>query len=140
MQPLSTSTPNPNFSYTEALASHQACGYAYVIIGPDGTPFLPVTFYLGNNAIDHFLENIMRDKEILAEKLAIIIPLQMTQENGRAFQRATHCSICGETLQKDRVRDHDHITGAFRGTSHRSCNLKFRFVKKIPVVFHNLKN
>ena len=37
------------------------------------------------------------------------------------------------------VRDHDHITGEFRGAAHNGCNLNHRETKKINVIFHNLK-
>ncbi|CAG8770966.1 17944_t:CDS:2, partial [Racocetra fulgida] len=41
---------------------------------------------------------------------------------------------------KNKVLDHDHITGKFRGASHSSCNLKLRIdpeTIKIPVLFCN---
>ena len=36
-----------------------------------------------------------------------------------------------------KVRDHCHYTGKYRGAAHSNCNLKYRTTKKIPVVFHN---
>ena len=33
-----------------------------------------------------------------------------------------------------------HITGKYRGSSHRDCNINFKLNRKIPVVFHDLKN
>ena len=36
-----------------------------------------------------------------------------------------------------KVRDHYHYTGKYRGAAHSNCNLKYRTTKKIPVVFHN---
>ncbi len=46
----------------------------------------------------------------------------------------------------DRVRDHDHLTGLYRGAAHNDCNfaLQFRSNKRnnkffIPVIFHNLR-
>ena len=45
--------------------------------------------------------------------------------------------------EKDiRVRDHCHITGKYRGSSHQECNLELRVNPeevKIPVIFHNLR-
>ena len=38
------------------------------------------------------------------------------------------------------MRDHFHITVKFRGAAHKSCNLNFHLTKKVPVIFHNLKN
>ena len=39
----------------------------------------------------------------------------------------------------DKVRDHCHIKGKYRGAAHRSCNINLKVSKKFPVVFHNLK-
>ena len=36
-----------------------------------------------------------------------------------------------------KVRDHCHCTGKFRGDAHDICNLRYKTPKKIPVVFHN---
>ena len=47
-------------------------------------------------------------------------------------------SICNEDLSEDRMRDHCHLSGKFRGTAHEVCNLKYKVPKFFPVVFHNL--
>ena len=36
--------------------------------------------------------------------------------------------------------DHCHVTAKFRGAAHKSCNLIFKLTRKVPVIFHNLKN
>ena len=36
-----------------------------------------------------------------------------------------------------KVRDHCHYIGKYRGAAHSSCNLKYKTTKKIPAVFHN---
>ena len=43
---------------------------------------------------------------------------------------------------KDSVRDHDHMTGKYRGAAHNECNFKLKLNPKmapIPVIFHNLE-
>ena len=67
----------------------------------------------------------------------------MTEDDEMRFKLMDECYICGEKyVEKDvRVRDHCHITGKFRGSAHRECNLKLRIKPddiKIPVIFHNL--
>ena len=48
------------------------------------------------------------------------------------------CHICNEELGKDKVRDHCHLYGTFRGAIHEVCNIKYKVTKIFPVVFHNL--
>ena len=38
----------------------------------------------------------------------------------------------------EKVRDHCHFTGRYRGAAHNSCNLKYRKPNFTPVAFHNL--
>ena len=56
------------------------------------------------------------------------------------------CLFCADPLLvpnfKDSVRDHDHMTGKYRGAAHKDCNFKLKLNPKtmpIPVIFHNLK-
>ena len=43
-----------------------------------------------------------------------------------------------ESVGDQKVRDHCHYTGKYRGAAHSKCNLAHRIPKHIPVVFHNL--
>ena len=35
------------------------------------------------------------------------------------------------------VKDHCSYTGKYRGAAHNICNLRYKILKEIPVVFHN---
>ena len=39
--------------------------------------------------------------------------------------------------KQQKVRDHCHCTGKYRGAAHNICNLRYKIPKEIPVVFHN---
>ena len=39
-----------------------------------------------------------------------------------------------------KVRDHCHITGKYRGSTHKDCNVNVNLNHKIPIVLHNLKS
>ena len=56
------------------------------------------------------------------------------------------CLFCADPLLvanfKDSAKDHDHMTGKYRGAAHNECNLKLKLKPKtmpIPVIFHNLE-
>ena len=66
----------------------------------------------------------------------------MTKEDNEDFKYSTICWICDNSYVDNNVkgRNHCHITGKYRGSAHRDCNINLKLYKKIPVVFHNLKN
>ena len=63
----------------------------------------------------------------------------MTTENEDYYQNSEICWICDQKIIKDKVRDHCHITGKFRGSAHKECNSKLRIPRKLPIIFHNLE-
>ena len=69
----------------------------------------------------------------------------MKEQDKIAYEKATHCWICEQEIKNSTnpiVRHHCPFTGQYRGSAHKSCNLKLKIkpgVTKIPVVFHNLK-
>ena len=66
--------------------------------------------------------------------------LVMTALENEAFERSSICWICGKLINLDeKVRDHCHITGKYRGAAHWSCNINLKITKRVPIIFHNLK-
>ena len=67
--------------------------------------------------------------------------LIMSEEEEHLFQQSNSCWICKKLIDNDeeKVRDHCHVTGKFRGAAHWDCNINFQFTKKVPVIFHNLE-
>ena len=62
----------------------------------------------------------------------------MTMHDKLVYDNSTLCDISNKELGEDRVRDHCHLSGKFRGAAHEICNLKYKVPKFFPVVFHNL--
>ena len=72
------------------------------------------------------------------------------EENRQDFERSTVCFICNNdkgvkgkkekpfTESDPKVRDHDHLTGIYLGTAHKTCNLNKRREKPFLSIFmHN---
>ena len=67
------------------------------------------------------------------------IPLRLTKQEQISFDKAETCYICKKELLTDKVRDHCHFTGQYRGAVQNSCNLQCRKPMILPVIFHNLQ-
>lgn len=65
--------------------------------------------------------------------------MKMTEEDNQQYNTATICYICEKDLGEDKVRDHCHFTGKFRGAVHNSCSLQCRKPVVLPVIFYNLR-
>jgi hypothetical protein len=144
--PIQGCANNPTRSSTRKTAKQTPCSYYYIIVRCDGQ-VKHGQLYRGENAAAQLLESLKNELEEINEVFENPMPLQMSREDWRAFDDAWACHICGGPLERDdgvddKVRDHCHITGEFRGAAHNICNLKLRirpYVTKVPVVFHNLR-
>ena len=67
--------------------------------------------------------------------------LIMSEEEEHLFQQSNSCWICEKLIDQDneKVINHCHVTGKFRGAAHWSCNINLQLTKKVPVIFHNLR-
>ena len=77
-----------------------------------------------------------------------MIPLT-DKEKEETHENQKICYICEkefctdknskEFKKRQKVRDHCHYTGKYRGTAHSNCNcnLTYKIPKEIPVAFHN---
>ena len=67
--------------------------------------------------------------------------LIMSAKEEERFQLSNNCWICDKLFDvgDDKVREHCHITGKYRGASHWSCNINLKLSKIIHVIFHNLR-
>ncbi|XP_031633745.1 uncharacterized protein LOC116347323 [Contarinia nasturtii] len=95
--------------------------------------------FTGPDCITNFIDRL-RDLvvNVIWDKLEINEPMSLSVDEENEFQSATICHICNKNLNEDKVRDHCHLSGKFRGASHSKCNLKYQISKSIPIVFHNL--
>ncbi|XP_031784018.1 uncharacterized protein LOC116417066 [Nasonia vitripennis] len=95
--------------------------------------------YRGPNPAKWFVDELLQLAENIETVFWCPIPIEtLTWEQEQSFQRATSCQICEKVLELDRVRDHCHLTGRYRGAAHEKCNLNYQDSRSVPVIFQNL--
>lgn len=96
----------------------------------------------GPKCINWFANEMSRLAGEVDDILNDVKPLNMSLEDEVYFILSEECHICGERFKSldDKVRDHSHLTGIYRGAAHSECNLKLQEARYIPIVFHNLSN
>jgi hypothetical protein len=113
---------------------------------------VPYDTYTGDDVVEWFLRRLLQYREWCFNYLFDERRLVMTPDDVLDFETATMCYICQKPFplpslndgrvkkSLSKVRDHDHITGAYRGSAHSSCNLKLRTTYKLPIFLHNFRN
>ena len=99
--------------------------------------------YRGRNTVNKFIRLILNEYNYCRKlmKRYFCKNLIMSAEENELFEMTNICCICGKLIENtdNKVRDHCHIAGKYRGAGHCSCNINLKITKKVPVIFHNLK-
>ena len=141
-KPMNTCSPNPKESYNYNYQKHEPSGFCFCIKGVVGQ-FKPVIYTKTSEDEDIakvFVKKIAEvTKGIYNDFYRRPKPLRLTRAEQKSFDEAENCHICNKELKEDKVRDHCHFTGQYRGAAHNSCNLQCRKPMILPVIFHNLQ-
>ena len=146
-KPLQNCSPNPENSYTYNYQKHEPSGFCFYVKGIVTKEIRPI-FYTKTKSEDNVAEIFVNKlveltKGIYNDFYLLQKPLRLTRQEQLSFNKAEICFICAKELKTDegydKVRDHCHFTGRYRGAAHNKCNLKCRKPKILPVIFHNLQ-
>ena len=125
----STCQPNPDKSYTKHYQKYIPSGFCYHIKCFNETLYSqePVTFvkeYNDDDVVQIFKDTLENNIKDIYKKFKFPKSMIMTMDDKMAYVNSTLCHICNEEVGEDRVRDHCHLSGKFRGATHDICNLK----------------
>ena len=108
-------------SYTEKYQDHIPCSFAYKIVCIDDRLTKPTINYRGENAAHEFIKAILEEykycrkimKEYFNKNLVI------REEEEHLFKKSNSCWISKKLIDNDeeKLRDHCHATGKFRGAA-----------------------
>ena len=104
-----------------------------------------IVWYRGEDAADEFVRALQREvEELCAEYIETPQEMVFSVDDEVHFECAQVCHICQQIIvdDNDRVRDHCHFIGVYRGVARNAWNLNYRISPKswkLPVIIHNLK-
>ena len=139
---MNTCNNNPNMSYTTAKALHKPSGYSLLTSCSFDKSENKQTYYRGRDCMKRFSDDLKKHvTRITNYEIKPMDPL--TEEEKESYKNQELCHICEKEFCTDnnkemrKVRDHCHHRGKYRGAAHSKCNLNYKIVKEIPVLFHN---
>ena len=143
-KPMNSCSPNPEESYNYNYQKHEPSGFCFYV--KSIIPGIHIKTIIYSKKSEN--EDIAK---IFVEKLSEVTkgiyndfyckpkPLKLTSEEQRLFEKVKYCHICRGELKNDKVRDHCHFTGQYRGAADNKCNLMCKKPRVLPVIFHNLQ-
>ena len=89
------------------------------------------------NLVNHLAGEALKFHNIIVRKMK-----RLTPEQEHNYNTSTTCHICEAEIEhpNDKVRDHSHCSGVYRGPAHRKCNLDCRKPRFIPIIAYNMSN
>lgn len=127
-----------NSDNTETLHHHTPAAFAYYVVCSVNPTYNRYVSYRGLDCVDKFVDSIYKDVSDIKKILDVNTPMRFNPIDEINFASATRCHICNNFLFSDKVRDHCHISGRYRGAAHSYCNLRYKRPSFVPIYFHNL--
>ena len=129
--------------YTKKYQVLIPCSFAYKRVCINDRVTGPMVPFRGENAAYEFIKEIFEEYEYCKKVMKKHFNKNFTisEEEQQQFQLSNVCWMCKKLIDHDdeKVRDHCHVTGKFRGAAHWSCNINLQLTKKLPVIFQNLR-
>lgn len=133
---------NSNNIISGNMQKHVACAFSYYVKCSFDNSLDRFKIYFGEDSPLVFIDSLIKDLvEIYNNHLKQIVPItSLTDDEKVLHALATNCHICEKDLRGDKVHDHCHLTGKYRGAAHNSCNLIYSVANFVPVFFHNFSS
>lgn len=144
LKPIHCNEPSDSKSFSVKTYQHEPYSFCIYLKCNFDDNLSKLEYYRGIDAVEVFVKRL--DELVLQlyqnhlKNIVEMKPLSQDQQN--IFNNSQICHICDNPFENgdEKVRDHCHLTGNFRGAAHSHCNLNFKIPTFIPVFFHNLTN
>ena len=118
---------------TKQIQEHRASGFAMIVIENEDKIFYKYV-YRGTDCLAVFMKELKMLLFRIEGILSIVRDMVITEKQQKDFENCDICYLCENYIDPskgdEKVRDHDHLTGLYRGVAHSSCNIKYQLPKK----------
>lgn len=66
---IDSKTPSDDIPYIQKTSKHSPCGYAYIVLWPEGKRLKPIEIYSGEDAVQRFLSRMVKEEKNIGEIL-----------------------------------------------------------------------
>lgn len=131
--------PDPKESYTMDINKHIPNSFC-VYTKCEVDKYSKLKTYNGSQTARAFVSYLTEEVKRIYDIMKKNTPMNLTARQKAEYYNACNCYVCHQpfTKENNKVRDHNHLTGEFRGAAHWKCNLKIRNPSFVPVFIHNL--
>ena len=100
----------------------------------------PLKLYRGKDCVKKFCDHVIGEAHHVYQSFPEVPMKPLTPKEMDRYRRSERCHICFKPFKEDnpKVRDHCHYTSRYRGPTHMKCNLQYKILSYISIVFHNL--
>ena len=138
LEPISGPGNNPRLSTTRDINIHDPSGWCIHSEFAYSEVKDPLVLYRGKDCIKKFCNHVIGETHRLYKSFPEKSMEPVTQMQWKDYKRLNSCHICFKPFKEgnEKVRDHCHYNGIYRGAAHLLCNLQYKIPSYIPVVFH----
>ena len=130
--------PESSKAFTTIVEQHIPCGASAILVNAE-MKIVDQFFCRREDCIDRMMAKFREWAEYVYEQKHKYPVYEKKPGDIKLPRNAKQCWLCEKPFSnaKDKVFEHDHVTGKLRGIGHQTCNSACKSPCFLPVFFHN---